>query len=78
LEKEVALARRAAQQPPLPEQAQFDSMPFDAPLEGSDHRSRKTWRNCYAALFFGKRPTRELHQSRPHEDGAGTGDTTDD
>jgi hypothetical protein len=48
------LARRAAQQPAIERQAQFDSMPFDVPPEGDDHRPRKTWRNFYGPLFFGE------------------------
>jgi hypothetical protein len=52
LEEEVALARRAVQQPAVPGQIQFDSIPFDAPPEGGDQRSRKTWRNFYARIFL--------------------------
>jgi hypothetical protein len=77
LEEEVALARRAAHLPAVEGQAQFDSLPFDAPPQGGDHRSRKTWRNFYGPLFFGDRPPPESDESTPSEDGAGTGDTTD-
>jgi hypothetical protein len=41
LEAEVMLARRAAQQPAVEGQADFDSMPFNAPLEGGDHGIRQ-------------------------------------
>lgn len=75
LEEEVIRARRAAQQPAIEGQAQFDSLPFDAPPEGGDHRSHKTWRNFYAAVFFGDQPIAELDRSTPSENGAGTGDT---
>jgi len=58
LESEVALARRAAQQPAVEGQAQLiNSMPFDAPPEPPHRRSHKTWRNFYAAIFFNDRPT---------------------
>jgi hypothetical protein len=67
LEAEVILARRAAHQPAVDGHAAFDSMPFDAPPEGGDHRSRKTWRNFYAALFFGDRPTPAPYGNTPRE-----------
>ena len=41
LAEEVALARRATQQPAVEGQADFDSMPFNAPLEGGDHGIRQ-------------------------------------
>ncbi len=64
LEEEVALARRAAQQPAQEGQAQFDALAFDVPPESGDHRSRKTWRNFYAPLFFGERlSSAALHES---------------
>lgn len=76
LEEEVALARRAAQQPATERRTDVNSMPFDAPPEGGDHRSRTTWRNFYAPLFFGERPPTS-YESTPREDSAGTGDTID-
>jgi len=77
LEAEVALARRAAQQPIIVGQAAFDNMPFNAPSEGGDRRSRKTWRNFYAPLFFGERPPPEPYGSMPSEDQGDTGDTNE-
>lgn len=77
LEEEVTLARRTAQQPAVSGQAQFDSLPFDAPPDGGDHRPRKTWRNFYAALFFNERPTSKPYASTPSEDSASMGGTSD-
>jgi hypothetical protein len=52
LVEEVTLARRAAQQPAVKEQGQFDSMPVDAPPEPPHRRPHTTWRNVYGPLFF--------------------------
>lgn len=76
LEEEVTLARRAAQQPAVPGQAEFDSLPFDVPPEGGDHQNRKTWRNFYAPLFFGKRPKLESERGTLNEDRMGTDNST--
>ncbi len=68
LAEDGALARRATHQPAVLEQADFDSIPFDALPDGGDHRSRKTWRNIYGPLFFGEPRTPKLYGSTPHED----------
>src|SRR3712207_169455 len=75
LEADVALARRAAQQPAVPGRAQFDRLPCDAPPEGGDHRSRTTWRTFSAPLFVGERPPPEPYGRTSSEDHAGTSDT---
>ena len=68
LEADVMLARRATEHPVADRRADIDSMPFNAPPEGGDHRSRKTWRNFYGPLFFDRRPTPEPYRSTPRED----------
>ncbi len=68
LEADVALARCAAQQPAVAGQAEFDTLPFDAPPEGGGHRPRKTWRTFYAAVCFGDRPPPPPYGNTPRED----------
>ncbi len=68
LAEEVTLARRATELPVADQPADIDSLPFDALLEGGHHRSHKTWRNFYAAVFFGERPTPAPYGNTPRED----------